>query len=143
MILSKRWLREEINHYLLYENLMVLHLNKLETPSPKNALCKVWFKLAQWFWRRRFLFNSSVYFRYFTIISPMKRAEPFIWTNLNSLHPRMPCAKLVEISPAVLEKIFRFCQCIIIYPRKKVESFIWTNLSPYHSRMLWANFGWN
>ena len=30
-----------------------LHLNKLESPSHKNALCKVWLKLARWFWRRR------------------------------------------------------------------------------------------
>ena len=29
-----------------------LHLNKLESPSPKDALCQVWLKLAQWFWRR-------------------------------------------------------------------------------------------
>ena len=120
----KTLIKRRKNHYLLYENLMVLHLNKLETPSPKNALCKVWFKLAQWFWRRRFLFNSSIYFRYFIIITPMKRAEPFIRTIMNPLHPRMPCAKLVEISPAVLEKIFRFCQSIIIYHRKKVGSFI-------------------
>ena len=32
-----------------------LNLNKLESPSPKDALCKVWLKLAQWFWRRRLL----------------------------------------------------------------------------------------
>ena len=25
---------------------MALHLNKLESPSPKNALCQVWLKLA-------------------------------------------------------------------------------------------------
>ena len=35
----------------------------------------------------------SIYFRYFLIISPWKRAGPFIWTNLNPLHPRMLCAK--------------------------------------------------
>ena len=28
-----------------------------------------------------------------TIISPWNRAIPFIWTNLNPLHPRMFCAK--------------------------------------------------
>ena len=33
---------------------MVLHLNKLESFSPKDALCKVLLKLAEWFWKRRF-----------------------------------------------------------------------------------------
>ena len=36
---------------------------------------------------------SSMYFRYFVIISPWKRARPFIWTNLNLFHLRMLCAK--------------------------------------------------
>ena len=31
---------------------MVLHLIKLESPSPKDALCQIWLKLAQSFWRR-------------------------------------------------------------------------------------------
>ena len=34
-----------------------------------------------------------MYFRYFVIISPCNRAGPFIWTNLNPLHPRIFCAK--------------------------------------------------
>ena len=29
-----------------------LHLNNLECPLPKDALCQVWLKLAQWFLRR-------------------------------------------------------------------------------------------
>ena len=29
-----------------------LYLNKLESPSPMDALCQVWLKLTQWFWRR-------------------------------------------------------------------------------------------
>ena len=37
--------------------------------------------------------NSSMHFRKFVIISSWKRAEPFIWTNLNSLHAKMPCAR--------------------------------------------------
>ena len=40
-------------NYLPLEKGGVLHLNKLESPSPKDALCKVWLKLAQWFLRRR------------------------------------------------------------------------------------------
>ena len=27
-------------------------VNKFESYSPKNVLCQVWWKLAQWFWRR-------------------------------------------------------------------------------------------
>ena len=40
-------------NYLPFEKGGALHLNKLESPSPKDALCQVWLKLAQWFWRRR------------------------------------------------------------------------------------------
>ena len=61
------------------------YLNILESPSPKNALCQVWLKLAQWFLRRTF--------QYFTVISPWKSAWPFIWPNLSPLHLRMLCAK--------------------------------------------------
>ena len=51
-----------------------LHLNKFESPSPKDDFCQVTLKLAQRFWKRR-------YFRNIVIISPWKRAGPFIWTN--------------------------------------------------------------
>ena len=34
-----------------------------------------------------------MYFRFFVMISPWKRAGHFIWINLNPLHPRMLCAK--------------------------------------------------
>ena len=36
---------------------------------------------------------SSMYFHYFIIISPWKRAGPFIWKNLNPLHPGILCVK--------------------------------------------------
>ena len=51
---------------------------KHESPSPKDALCQDWVKLAQWFWRRRFL-NLSMYFHYFVIISPLKLSLIHIW----------------------------------------------------------------
>ena len=34
-------------------------------------------------------------FRFFVIISSWKKTWPFIWTNLNSLHPRMLCTMQV------------------------------------------------
>jgi hypothetical protein len=39
-------------YYLPLENSNPLHLNNLESPPPKDDLCQVWLKLAQWFWRR-------------------------------------------------------------------------------------------
>jgi hypothetical protein len=48
-----------------------LHLNKLESPSPKNDLCQVWLKLAQWFWRRRFL-NDLTPFLHFNDYLPFE-----------------------------------------------------------------------
>ena len=38
-----------------------LHLNKLESPSPKNTLCWDWLKLAHWFWSRRFFKFVNVF----------------------------------------------------------------------------------
>ena len=37
------------------------NLWNLQSPSPKDALCQVWFKLAKWFWRRRSLNFGNVF----------------------------------------------------------------------------------
>ena len=63
------------HNYLPLEKVLACHLNKLEPPPPKNALCHVWSKLAQWFWRIRFL-NLLMYSSYFVSISPLKRTGP-------------------------------------------------------------------
>ena len=42
----------QFHNYLPLEKGGALYLNKLESPSPKDALCQVWLKLAHWFWRR-------------------------------------------------------------------------------------------
>ena len=46
---------------ILYENVLLLSLNKPKSPSPKDALCQVWLKLAQGFWRKRFLNSVNVF----------------------------------------------------------------------------------
>ena len=90
-----------------------------------------------------------MYFQYFVIISPWKRAGPFIWTNLNPLHPRMLCAKFGWNWPSgsgeedFLISSMYFCYFVIIPPWKRAGPFIWTNLNPLHPRMLCAKFGWN
>ena len=45
----------------LCEKSMTFHLNKLESPSPKDDLCPGWLKFAQWFLRKRFTNDVNVY----------------------------------------------------------------------------------
>ena len=63
-------------------------LNKLES-LPKDALSRIWLKFVQCFWKRKIFKFRQSNFCYFVIISPWKKAGPFIRRNLNSLHPRM------------------------------------------------------
>ena len=131
----------------LYEKLLVLHLKKLECLSSKDACAKIGWNWLSGSWEEDFLI-SSMYFRYFVIVSPWKRLGPFIWTNFNPLNPKMLCAKFCWNWPSVLEKkIFLissmyFRYFVIISPWKRTGPFIWTNLNPLHPRMLCAKFGW-
>ena len=79
-------------NYLAFEKGGALHLNKLVSPSHKDALCQVWLKFTQQFWRRRFL-NFVHVFSQFLNYLPLGRVGSFFWTNLNPLHPRMLCVK--------------------------------------------------
>jgi hypothetical protein len=52
-----------------------LHLNKLKSstpPPPQEDLRQIWLKLAQWFWRRRFLKIFSVFL--LSLLSPLGEA---------------------------------------------------------------------
>ena len=53
---------------------MALHLNKVEFPSPKDALCQVWLTLAHWFLRRRFS-NFVNLFSLFRFYLPLEKDE--------------------------------------------------------------------
>ena len=109
VVLEKKIFFNFVNVFWLFSNYLplekggALYLNKLESPSPKDALCQVWLKLAQWFWRRRFL-NFVNVFHYFVIISPCKRAGLFIWTNWIPFIQRCFVPTLVENGQVVLEK---------------------------------------
>ena len=59
LLMKRAWRRRflkvlNVFNYVPFEKGMALHLNKLVSPSPKDALCQVWLKMSQWFWRRRF-----------------------------------------------------------------------------------------
>jgi hypothetical protein len=51
-------------YYLLLERGYPLPLQKLESSLSKDDLCQVWLKLAQWFWRKRFLNDPSPFLHY-------------------------------------------------------------------------------
>ena len=123
-------------HYLLFENWMVFHLNKLESTSPKDALCQIWLKLAQCFWRRGFL-NSVNVFSLFQKFSPLRKGRsPSFIQNWILITQRCFVPSLVEIGSVVQEKkiFFNFVNVFLL--------FIWTNLNPLYLRVLCAKFGW-
>jgi hypothetical protein len=92
---------------------------------------------------------TPLHFFIFVIISLLKRTRPFIWTNLNSLHPRMICTKFDWIWPAGSgEEDFQkfsvhFYSFAIISPWRRAIPFIWTKLKPLSPRMICAKSGWN
>ena len=67
VVLVKKIFLNFFNEFSLFRNYLplkkggTLHLNNTESPSPKIALCQVWLKLAEWFWRRRFLNFVNVF----------------------------------------------------------------------------------
>ena len=82
-----------LRNYLPLEKGGVLHLNKLESPSPKDALCQVWLKLAQWFWRRRFL-NFVNVFRYLCNYLPLEKGGAL---HLNKIEFQSPKDVLCQV----------------------------------------------
>ena len=73
-------------YYLPFEKGVTLHLNNLETPLTKDAVCQDWFKQGQWFWRRRFsnILNRNSLFRYYL---PLEKGVDL---NLNKLESPPP-----------------------------------------------------
>ena len=91
-----------------------LHLNNLIYPWPKDDLCLVWLKLAQWFWRKRFVKIVNAFSHFPNYLPLVKgRSLSFEQTLIHFTHPRMFCAKFGWIGLVVLKKmIFQICQCI-------------------------------
>ena len=71
-----------------------LYLKKLEFPSANSRiLCiRLGWNWPSGSWEKDFSI-SSMYFRYFVIISPWKKVGPSIWIHFNPHYPKMRCAK--------------------------------------------------
>ena len=81
------------HNYLPLENGGALHLKKLESQSPKDALCQVWMKLAQLFFRTRFLKFVNV-FSLFLNYLPLKKGGVL---HLNKLESPSPMNALCQL----------------------------------------------
>ena len=68
-------------------------MNKIESYSPKDALCQVWLKLAQWFWRRRF-FNFVNVFSLFGNYLPLEKDRAL---HLNKTESPLPKDDLCQV----------------------------------------------
>ena len=104
MIVASCWFGEGKNHHLLFDYWKVLVRKNLESPSPKEALCQVWLKLAKWFWTRRF-FILCIVFSLFRNNLPLKKIVALhlkkqIWIPFT---PECFVPSLVEIGTVVLE----------------------------------------
>ena len=66
---------------------MALNFYKFEFLLPKDALCKVWLKLALWFWRKRFL-NFVNIFSLFQNYLPLEKGRDINFDKLKSPWPR-------------------------------------------------------
>ena len=132
--LSQCWLREEKNPLFTCVIWMVLHLNKLESHSPQNALWQVWLKSAQWFWRRRFLnfVNLFLLFRYYL---PLEKDRAL---HLNKPDSPSPKDTWMKLAKWYLRKFLKFCLCIftifryylplekdMVFHLNKVESLLY------------------
>ena len=99
----------------LWKKAWTFILTNLNLLHPRMLCAKFGWNWAQWFWRKIFL-NFIYVFSLFRNYLPLERSGPFIWSNLNPLHPRMLCAKFGWNWPTGSgEEIFFFkvnCQSI-------------------------------
>ena len=101
-----------------------LHLNKLESSSPKDALCQVWLKLAQWFLRRRFFKVRQCIFAICYYLPLEKDGTSFQQSSI-LITQEYFVPTLVEIGPVVLKKkIFKLSLFRYYIPLEKSGALI-------------------
>ena len=92
-----------------------LHLNKIESPSPKDALFQVWLKLAEWFLRR--FFNFLNIFALFHNYPPIEKGRALHLNKIESPSPKDGCAKfgLNWLSGSGEEDFFNFVNVFSLF----------------------------
>jgi hypothetical protein len=99
LVLEKNLKKKKFSIFLLFRYYLPLKkgyslsLHKLEFPLPKDNLCQVWLKLAQWFWREFFL-NNPTLFLHFCDYLPF---EEELILYLNKLEFPLPKNNLYQV----------------------------------------------
>ena len=100
--LLKWFLRRLLNFVIVYslfrynlpiEKGMTLHLNKHESPSPRDVYCQVWLNMIQWVWRRRIFYLVKV-FLLFLYYLPLEKDKAL---HLNKLESPLPKDALYQV----------------------------------------------
>ena len=89
--LSYCWLREKKPIIYLMRIEWFFIWTNYEPSSPRDALCQIWLKLAQWFWRRRFLNFVNV----FSLFWSEKLTWAFVSGELNKNQIKIPADMLI------------------------------------------------
>ena len=104
-----------------------LHLNKVKYPSPKDALCQVWLKLALWFWRRKIL-NFVKIFSFLSYYLPLKKG---MVPHLKKLESRLSKNGFVSSFIKIVRWFWR--------RRRKCEKFMTTTTTKQRTTdKLWS-----
>ena len=98
-------------------------------PFIQECFVPSWLKLAQWFWRRGLNEISSMYFRYFIMISPWKGWDPSFEQTWIPFTQGCFVPSLVEFGKRrFLNFINLFSLFLIMSPWKRTGPFFWTKL---------------
>ena len=92
-------------NYLPLEKGGALHLNKPESPLPKDALCQVCLNLVQWLWRRAF-FNFINVFSLFRYYLPLEKMNLYAFVSSRVGKYCFYCDAFIKIT--VLQYIFKY-----------------------------------
>ena len=81
-------------NYLHLAKGVALYLSKFESPSPNDALCKVWLKFALWFCRRILNFATLDVFSLFRNYLPLKKGVTLHLNKLESLFTKVALCQI-------------------------------------------------
>ena len=142
--LVKLWIYKQFNVSMLYfllERCVTVHLNKLFSLQPRMICAKFYWNCPSGTKEVFLLFVVNVFS---PILPYVKKAWPFIWTNLKVLHPRMIYAQVGLNSPSGsfgkdLQMTSMYTSCNLPL-EKRTELFFWTKLIFLYSKIIFAKF---